>query len=122
MSEQTDRIVNSFPGLFHRDDGKMFTNIGIGDGWLRLVYDLCAAIQIEAERAGVIPEIIQIKEKFGMLRFYVHGTNPAMRDLIAEAEARSKFVCESCGLLGELRNDGWLHVACDPCEKKRGSR
>jgi len=89
MSEQTERIVNAFPGLFHRDDGKMFTNIGIGDGWFRLVYDLCAAIQIEAERAGVIPEIIQIKEKFGTLRFYIHGASPAMHKLIEAAEAQS---------------------------------
>jgi len=86
------------------------------DGWFELIYDLgmkilgyCNAKKIE------LPQIRQIKEKFGTLRFYYidKSNNEQIREWVRDAESRSEFICEKCGELGELRVDnGRWGVVC----------
>src|SRR6202022_5056215 len=61
---------------------------------------------------------LQIKEKFGALRFYWSGNMPnaaraKVEEAIALAVARSACTCEICGAEGRLYNrGGWLATAC----------
>ena len=48
-----------------------------GDGWMELVYSLSRAITDHAQRAGLDILAVQVKEKFGTLRFYVYGGEPS---------------------------------------------
>lgn len=62
-------------------------------------------------------EILQIKEKFGGLRFYV-GEVPAnlyfrVNNAISLAEAASFATCEECGEPGKRRGGGWIRTLCD---------
>ena len=60
----------------------------------------------------------QIKEKFGTLRFYIHGGNDAVYDYIHLAETMSGITCEDCGSPGERSSPrGWIRTLCSVCEK-----
>lgn len=62
-----------------------------------------------------IPQVIavQVKEKFGTLRFYVDGGNEVTHAMINMAESMSARTCEKCGAPGKLRGKTWLYTACD---------
>jgi uncharacterized protein with ParB-like and HNH nuclease domain len=46
---------------------------------------------------------VQVKEKFGLLNFYMSRAAEEMRSLIGEAEGKSASTCEECGQPGKLR-------------------
>lgn len=79
----------------------------IGPGWRSLVEPLIARCQAE----GVT--ILQIKEKFGGLRFYVSDGSEALIRALDVAEAKSCTICEECGAPGERRGGGWIRTLCD---------
>ena len=35
---------------------------------------------------------------------------------------KSAVTCETCGVEGRLREDGWMRVACDRCEEEYQER
>lgn len=82
-------------------------------GWKKLYEPLMKACE-EHDTA-----ILQIKEKFGGLRFYVGGAPDWLYDLIDTVEAYSYHVCEFCGKTGRLRRYSWLKTLCDECAAKR---
>jgi len=86
------------------------------EGWSNLVYDLCK----EMNDLGFKGSIVQIKEKFGMLRFYIDGGNDKIYELINKAEDISGTICEVCGKEGKCLNDrGWLLTRCEECYKEK---
>jgi hypothetical protein len=60
--------------------------------------------------------VVQVKEKFGGLRFYMGRSNDTIRALIQAAETSAEGVCEYCGAPGEVRSGSWLKTRCDACE------
>jgi hypothetical protein len=60
---------------------------------------------------------VQVKEKYGGLRFYVNGGNVDTDKLISEAEALSYEICEVCGKKGKPNEDGWISTLCKKCRK-----
>ncbi len=72
----------------------------------------------EAEKT--IPVASQVKEKFGGLRFYVHGATEKHWNYITFAESMSYHTCEVCGKPGEYYTDGWHTVLCDEHAKEQG--
>ncbi|KWT98173.1 MULTISPECIES: hypothetical protein [unclassified Variovorax] len=78
-----------------------------------------SAVDVERARLAMsaaadrVPVAVQVKEKFGTLRFYVSGASDVQYAYIAFAEAMSARTCEVCGAPGELRNSGWIRTLCD---------
>lgn len=100
------KLINNYPNLYSR-----CKYISCMDGW----YDLIDELSSKLEPLGVVA--MQVKEKFGGLRFYIGpGTDEAF-DLIEEAERKSVHICEKCGQPGEQRNTGWVKTLCDECDK-----
>lgn len=82
-----------------------------GDGWKPLIEPLIAAANAEGSK------IVQIKEKFGGLRFYVDSPSQWLQQMIDEAENKSFHVCEKCGKDGKLQTDrSWLKTLCEECK------
>lgn len=84
-----------------------------GPGWNKLInpiVELCTENNVE---------ILQIKEKFGGLRFYVDEAPLSIHDVIENASKLSFKTCEVCGEPGELRGGSWITVRCDRCCKGR---
>jgi hypothetical protein len=87
----------------------------IARGWWPIVEEVSE--KIEALRTDYV--VVQIKEKFGSLRYYAHGTNSEeVAKLITDAEARSYLTCECCGNPGVLRDERrYVLTLCDDCNK-----
>ena len=97
----------------------------VGEGWLSLVDELHEQI------VAIVGEhdILQIKEKFGGLRYYylLHGVtadqHAQVRDLVDEAERRSFEICETCGEPGGPDSTGgWVKTLCDEHRDERIAR
>lgn len=93
----------------------------IGPGWRPIVSDLVEALETLDPNLN----ILQIKEKFGGLRFY-YTIDPLFYE---EAERRVGLAteqcdrtCEECGEPGELTNEGWYRTLCGACEQLLISR
>jgi hypothetical protein len=88
-----------------------------GDGWCAIIYELSA--ELERLIGKLPPEernnyyAVQVKEKFGLLNFYMSKATEGMRSLICEAEGKSASTCEECRQQGKLRGECWLKTLCD---------
>ncbi|MDO5643922.1 MAG: hypothetical protein Q4G26_16230 [Paracoccus sp. (in: a-proteobacteria)] len=75
----------------------------VGDGWFPQLDQLCRDLTGVIDREGLHNfEVLQVKEKFGGLRFYAGGANVAAREMINTAERLSIQTCECCGCPGHL--------------------
>jgi hypothetical protein len=102
-----------------------------GPGWLDLLCDLSTKIERilekdeETYKTAASEEdeyvemfAIQVKEKYGTLRFYMSCATDEIGKFIDEAEALSERTYETCGAPAELRGGHWLEVRCDGCFKE----
>lgn len=90
----------------------------VGEGWADLV-EKCWNILIAQEE----PQLIQVKEKFGGLRFYCTfkstGHGGEIFDQIGAIETQSFDVCEFCGDGGKPRRQRhWVKTLCDDCDAR----
>ena len=106
--------------------------IEANNGWFDLINDLCNEINtiyITNDReVDMIP--LQIKEKYGLLRFYytyqdrskeMNAVHTKIDELVRRYEKYSAHICEVCGNEGELANvNGWIKVLCDKHKPKKG--
>jgi hypothetical protein len=123
MRDELDKLLcNRYPKIFEMRHGNvqdtaMCWGIECGDGWFNLIDELCANIQnyIDQNPHKQVPQVVaeQIKEKFGTLRFYVHGGDQLITGMIWFAEGMSARVCETCGNPGKRQGQGWIYTACD---------
>jgi len=60
-----------------------------------------------------VPVAVQVKEKFGGLRFYVQAATDKHYNYISFAESMSYVTCEECGNPGKTYTDGWHMTLCD---------
>lgn len=65
------------------------------------------------EESEKIPVAVQVKEKFGGLRFYVDRASEKHYNYITFAESMSYHICEECGSPGKTYTDGWHMTLCD---------
>lgn len=130
-------LCRRYPALFQQ-----CYDFSIGEGWMPLVETLAARIQwaIDSRRerlaqlerqsernqeaidrlAGELrhldespPRILQVKEKFGELRFYMSGGLAEFREWIAFAEDYSSSICERCGRRAVRKTRGWVRNLCE---------
>ncbi len=139
MNQTLDKqLCEKYPKIFAQRNAPMQTTAMCwgfehGDGWYNIIDKLCACIQNhidwrQKQRASLlennphnvsIPDeiqqvvAVQIKEKFGTLRFYYDGGDEYIRGLVSMAEVISEITCETCGSPGKLREGGWLRTLCD---------
>lgn len=125
MREDLDQaLVKDFPNLYRDRNGNMRTTAMCwgfpNDGWEPLLREASAKIEAlilaypEDQRPNF--RALQVKEKFGTLRFYIRGDSQ-MQAIANEAERKSSSVCEECGAPGVLREGSWIRTTCDEhCE------
>jgi len=90
---------------FNHKNGVNPYNFGFecGDGWQGILYELISKIKVLDERNGVVTQIIQVKEKFGGLRFYpLNGASTEIWKLITQYEEKSYDVCEFTGSINSV--------------------
>lgn len=118
--ELDDKLVRDFPNLYRdRYASAQETCMCWGfpqNGWFDLIYELSKKLELmilllpEAARPHM--KASQVKEKFGVLRFYMTLDHPEFAAVIWEAENKSSHICETCGQTGKLIQADWLYTAC----------
>lgn len=90
-----------------------YPTLDIRPGWYSIVVDL------DRELSSIDPDyqLVQVKEKFGGLRYYVEfapdRARPGFDALIRAAELRSERTCEVCGAEGGPAHRGsWVRTLC----------
>lgn len=93
------------------------------DGWLQLV------LRLDENLAAVAPDyqVVQVKEKFGLLCYYVAGYPVERHDdvyaLIRAAETQSASTCQNCSAgNASLRDHGWVATLCNACNSPNNPR
>lgn len=139
----TEDLIEKYPKIFEPYEGNPgYVNwFGIPPGWVKNVDILCGSIQdyidyscrsepnpefVEGEDKPrfikIYPEqvrCIQLKEKFGTLRFYASGADANVNGMIKMAEYMCDNTCEKCGTNKNLGiTKGWISVLCKKCSKE----
>jgi hypothetical protein len=84
----------------------------VGKGWSKLINNLYDAKPKHTN-------VLQVKEKYASLRFYVSSAPDWYFDLIDYYDQKSMTICEQCGNEGKVRVDrSWYLTLCDECNKK----
>lgn len=96
------------------------------DGWrIAFAEDLCKELQEELERVNFVDEyqIIQVKEKFGGLRWYTGGVpvDSKLNEIAEKYEDLSYTTCICCGKPAQWLSTGWINPYCDDCKNKVNS-
>ena len=110
-------LLAAGPRIFKKSQVKLW-GFECSDGWMSILLDLI--INLEKRQCGIHiesqwVEVLQVKEKFGKLRFYASNTTKLDQYEIKLAEDKSGTTCEDCGNEGKLRSDGWMRTLCDTC-------
>jgi hypothetical protein len=131
MKQELDELLcQRYPKIFvnrHGDPKETLMCWGFecGSGWYNIISQLCANIQHHVDWAQEQKEkygrgegcsqvvAVQIKEKFGTLRFYTNGGDDQIYGMIRMAESMSAVTCEECGAPGTRRGRAWIYTACD---------
>lgn len=104
----TDAIIKNNPKLF-----KTLTHIECDDGWYYLISELCKFISSELDLMSLNEAsdyyVVQIKSKFGSLRFYMNEYTTNISSAIALAEQLSFNICEICGELSYQNSSDYIH-------------
>ncbi len=103
--------------------------IECAEGWFFLIEKMSIVIERNLERLDpLIAEhiyVVQIKEKFGGLRFYMNQSTPLIDGVIDLADMLSLSMCEHCGSIEATRRNigGYIVTLCEThYEKELESR
>lgn len=125
MKVQVDReeeIKQKYPKIFgsNQENTHRHFMFECNSGWFDLIDILCRKIQSRVDRLSLEQVVaLQVKEKFGGLRFYCSGGDDVIDAYVEIAESFSYKICESCGAPGQQKTvRRWVHTSCDPCFEK----
>jgi len=115
------RLFATWPEVF-RDVGRpiseslMAFGIDTDGGWFTLIDVLCRVLTLRAAAEGRWPTCaVQVKEKFGGLRFYTRDSDDMWsQGAIQYAEYISYRICEVSGMPGRLSKRGGWYKTLSP--------
>ena len=154
MSPELDKkLCEKYPEIFANrnssvNETAMCWGFDVGDGWYPLIDMLCARLMYRvkllrykcsewydgaelekaklelAEAEKYIPIASQVKEKFGVLRFYVEFATDEQYQFIDFIEDMSSRVCEDCGTMKDTMtySFGWMRTLCPEHADKQYGR
>jgi hypothetical protein len=77
----------------------------------------------EEDKEALQVVAVQVKSKFGGLRFYANGGDDTTDGMIRMAEGISYRICEYCSSKAQQQSvGGWIHTACPACYNDRVRR
>lgn len=148
--ELQDELFKKYPKIFRQKDlskqeTAMCWGISCGDGWYDLINELCCTIQNRVnnvnrqkryklehstdevtpeDKEDLVCEAVQVKEKFGGLRFYIYGGDDYIDGAIHLAESLSHQTCSECGCKRDSQESdrGWIYSMCLSCQDEHLSR
>jgi len=122
------KLIDRWPTWFNLGGDTRHTMMPLGfehgDGWFDLLWQLCESLEtfvVAAEQETGCPfEVLQVKEKFGGLRFHTNYSNDAISTVIEAAKVESFATCDICGQPGKPRDGSWIQTVCDEHGRAHG--
>ena len=114
----TRLLVQRHPALLAMPNRSVIAQRGVecGDGWHDIIDEMLTAIENHCSAAGAAPPaVLQIKEKFGLLRVYLTPSNDAIRAIVDAAEQKSATWCGRCGRAGKFVTTPFPQIRCKAC-------
>jgi hypothetical protein len=142
-------IIEKYPKIFEHYEGNPngVNWFGVPNGWLTIINNLCGTIQSYCDHQRPVPNpdydhtkeydkedptthrynqvkpaqvtCVQMKEKFGGLRFYTNGHDDIVDGMIRMATHTCDNTCESCGTTENLGiTAGWISIRCKKCAEE----
>ena len=130
MDKPKDYSYEEFHAKWPRMFRDVYCGFGLPKGWGPLVWNLCKLIDHHVNGNPHVweykdvkapdPSVVQVKEKFGGLRFYCHGTDDKIKGYIEMTEYLSHELCQECGTNQNVNknSEGWRRAMCPPCRKE----
>lgn len=123
-----EELITRYPFLRIRNrwTGKLMEDIdgteldAMPEGWRKAFGEqMCEEIREELIKHNYLYEyrIMQIKEKWGELRWYSGAAPREVYDIISKYEELSRRTCIRCGKPATLISKGWISPYCD-CVKE----
>lgn len=121
--ELDETLCAKYPEIFRdRHESAKITamcwGFDCGDGWYTLIDCLCEElVRVSKNACTDVPRALQVKEKWGGLRFYATTSIEQHETIIEFAEAMSTRICEVCGdaRTARVRGEKWFKTTCDTC-------
>ena len=63
-------------------------------------------------------QVMQIKEKFGELRWYGNYASPELSKILDKYTKLSRITCMSCGQTAKYVSTPWIYPICDKCSEE----
>lgn len=119
MTEQ--EMQEYFPKVFPKIFSGQYGGIAVGQGWFDILNSACQLMQSHLDWKPDVPQVVamQVKEKFGGLRFYYEGGDDYCAGVAAMAEHMSGKTCEECGAPGTTGGNGWISTLCETHRAER---
>lgn len=111
-NEFDEQLRKKYPNLYcYPGNNKIKTiSFGCGDGWYPLLDVISELLMANNENTRAV----QVKEKFGQLRFYHSGSDDYSLGVEMGALLLSSIICEDCGAAAKRRSkDGLIVTLCD---------
>lgn len=114
--ELQDQLIKKYP--------KILSNIylEVGNGWYNIIDNLCEWLQFNTNNNNDRPQVkaVQVKEKFGSLRFYVENASNSQFAVISFVEHLTRYICEQCGSRDNVTQEGsWIKTLCTKCRRNK---
>jgi len=117
--ELEEKLFEKYPKIFSGKDEPIIQNLmpfgfECGDGWFWLIDTMCDHIQSYIDLNGLDQiKALQVKEKYGTLRFYYSYGNEKIDGIVSHTEWLSGHTCEYCGSTKDVGiTTGWNVVMC----------
>jgi len=127
-----EELINSYPWLTPRNvwtdeiiDAYNWTLLdNVPDGWRKAFGEqMCEEMNNEiltwSKSTYDNFRIMQIKEKWGVLRIYTNFSSEKLEEIIAKYSTTSRVTCIQCGRHAKWISRGWISPWCDDCAVKR---
>lgn len=124
-------LINKFPFLEIRNrwtgevtNDEEFTELdAMPVGWRKAFGEkMCEEIQNELNSMDPVLannyRILDIKEKYGSLRWNTNWTTMEINKIVQKYEELSEKTCIDCGAPATKISKGWIEPYCDECAKK----
>ena len=136
IKQENKKLINEYPFLMPKNvwTGKPIKNFDYSftllddmpKGWKKAFgKHFCADLKNALIKANFLDKyyVMQVKEKYGTLRWYDNGGSDEVHDINAKYEHISAFTCIECGKINvPIIDEGWIQPMCECCYNRHSQR
>ena len=112
----TDEVIEDYDYTYTElDDMPYGWRVAFGE---QMCEELQKALDMMDPEEAKKFRVVQIKEKYGSLRFYPNWVTDQIAEILYKYSVMSEHICISCGAPATKMSLGWICPWCDSCASK----